>query len=373
MASTVLAQTDKEFKKKVDALAEHKFFKGESTQPEQVDDDFSKQPMAVKYRVQCLRRMQLEEVQARAEMEEQLLILQQRYHRRLQKSHARRRAIIEGIVQPAPEEQLKRVVDDPKWKPKASSVKGVPKFWLTVLQNAEMVSGWINEEGDERALASLKDVRIVFGDPDAQKPETSDGAGDDGEGVPEKASNQFTIEFEFEKNEYFEDKILRKTYVLGLRPEEEENPFDYEGAVIKSSKGTTIQWKKDKCLSYKLTTKKQRNPKTGATRTVRRKEKLDSFFNFFENLPELNPEKDTEEQREEKEDEIDLDHELGLYFRDQIVPKAVLIYTNEFVDEDIESDSEGDSEDESDEEDEEDSEEEGQTQEGAEKPECNQQ
>jgi len=366
------AAHDKDFKKKVDALADHKFFKGESAQPEQVDDEFSKQPMAVKYRVQCLRRMQLEEVQARAEMEEQLLILQQRYHRRLQKSFARRRAIVEGLVQPSPEEQLKRVVDDPTWQPSKSSIKGVPGFWATVLDNAEMASGWINDEGDKKALEKLRDIRIIFGDPECQHAETADGAGDNPEGFPELAADQFTIEFEFEKNEFFEDKVLRKTYMLGLKPEEEDNPFDYEGAVIKDFKGCTIQWKKDKCLSYKLITKKQRNPKTGATRTVRRKEKLDSFFNFFENLPEVIPDKDTEEEKEEKEDEIDLDHELGLYFRDKIIPNAVLMFTNEFIDDEIESDSEDDS-DESEEDEESEEDDPAQQADDAEKPECNQQ
>lgn len=106
---------------------------------------------------------------------------------------------------------------------------------------------------------------------------------------------------------------------------------------------------------------------------MKRKEKLDSFFNFFENLPVVDEEKDDDEAKEEKEREIDEDHELGLYFRDKIVPNAILMFTNEYVDDEIESDDEDDSdesdEDESD--DDEDDEEEGAD--GAKPAECKQQ
>lgn len=363
--------SDKQFRQKVDALADHKFFKAEAgsaaTNEKAADDEYTKLPTAIKYRVQVLRKMQLDEVQARAELEEAYLILQQKYHKKLRKVHEKRKRIIEGTYAAEPSEQLKPVVDDATYRP-TQTIAGIPQFWYRVLENAEMTSGWI-DENDQPALEKLKDIRIVFGDPENQVPEEVDEAGGD---VEESACDQFSIEFEFENNAFFEDKVLRKTYQLGLRPEEEENPFEYEGAVIKGSVGTNIRWKKDKCLSYKIVNKKQRNPKSGATRTVKRKEKQDSFFNFFENLPEITP-KDNDEQREEKEEEIELDQELGLYFRDKIVPNAVLMFTNEFVDDEVESGSDSDSDDSDEQSDSDESEDDDQEIEQAEKPDCKQQ
>ena len=53
-------------------------------------------PMAVKYRVQALRRLQLEEVQARAELEQAQLQLIQQYHKKLETSQNVRTRIVNG-------------------------------------------------------------------------------------------------------------------------------------------------------------------------------------------------------------------------------------------------------------------------------------
>jgi len=367
--------SEKEFKKRVDALAEHKFFKGETEETYQADPEYTKLATSVKYRVQALRKMQLEEIQARTELEEQRLLLEQQYHERLERSFKQRQRIVNGEYEPDTDELLKKVVDDPKYKP-SKTVAGIPDFWFNVLVNAEMSSGWVDEEIDKPLLQKLKDIRIVFGHQSAGGDASAiPPAGVSGGDITPHTSpyDQFTIEFEFDKNDYINDTILTKTYFLETKPNPTKNPFEYAGAQITSHKGTDIHWKNGKSLSYKLVTKKQRNPKTGATRTVKRKEKLDSFFNFFENFPVINPEKDSEEQQEAKEEEIELDYELGEYFRDKIVPNAVLIFTNEFQDDEICSDDE-DSDDESDEdEDPEESDDEEDDIEAAEKPDCKQQ
>jgi len=63
---------------------------------------------------------------------------------------------------------------------------------------------------------------------------------------------------------------------------------------------------------------------------------------------------------------------LGLYFLDKIIPNAVLMLTNEFIDDEIESDSKDDS-DESEEDEESEEDDPAQQADDAEKPECNQQ
>ena len=132
-------------------------------------------------------------------------------------------------------------------------------------------------------------------------------------------------------------------------------------------------------MTYQIIRKKQKNQKSGVTRVVTRKEKLDSFFNFFEKsgLETLEVDmKDDDAKHLEKAEELEEDYELGLYFKDTIVPNAVLLFTNEFQDADLDSDSQSDGDDDSDENDSDGSgidtdsgDEDGQ----GEKPECKQQ
>lgn len=70
-----------------------------------------------------------------------------------------------------------------------------------------------------------------------------------------------------------------------------------------------------------------------------------------------------------------MDNELGLYFRDKIVPCAVLIFTNEFIDDEVESDEEDSDDDEDASDDEEDGteEEDGEEDEQARQEQCKQQ
>jgi len=359
-----------DFNTEVEKLTQHKFFNSKTLQNEetdQTDQNYSKLPKDTKFRVEALRKLQLTEIQARKELEEKTLQLQKQYHQRLEKSFSTRKKIVNGELEPVYKDLLTPVVDDKNFKP-TKSVKGIPNFWFQVLSNCAMCDGWIEEE-DKGLLKAIKDVRIVY------------EGGNDGDGMTTRSKNaqKFVIEFEFNKNEWMSDTILRKTYVTSceIDEKEEDSPFNYIGNHITEHSGQAISWKKDKCLTYNIIRKKQKNSKTGATRYVTRKEKFDSFFNFFEKsgLESLVVEEnDSEEKRAEKLQEIEEDYELGLYFRDRIVPSAVLIFTNEWRDEDLEDDSdEEDSEDDGSEEDDgsdEDSEDGGTP---AEKPECKQQ
>lgn len=69
-------------------------------------------------------------------------------------------------------------------------IKGVPQFWLTVLQNNNFVGSSVYEE-DEDALTYLRDIRY------------SELEGD---------SEGFTLTFHFAENPYFSNTTLTKTY-----------------------------------------------------------------------------------------------------------------------------------------------------------------
>jgi nucleosome assembly protein 1-like 1 len=347
--------TDLNITSEIQKLSEHSFFQKDSEHAE-IDESYANLPTDIRFRVEALRKLQLNEVQAKTDLEEKQLILQKQYYQRLEKSHDSRKRIISGECEPSSADLLKQVVDDKNFKP-SKSVKGIPGFWFQVLSNSPMTKGWIEEE-DHVLLKAVKDVRVKYGnDKDVNGVTTRGGSstGDVGIENADTLPNKFVVEFEFYKNEYINDTILRKTYYTSCEPDTDptESPFNYVGQHIKEHEGQMISWKKDKCLTYQIIRKKQKNAKSGGTRVVTRKEKFDSFFNFFEKsgLETLKVDMNDDDAKHlEKAQELEEDFELGLYFRDTLVPNAVLLFTNEFQDADFDSDSA--SEEDSDEEDE---------------------
>ena len=91
------------------------------------------------------------------------------------------------------------------------NTKGIPKFWLHTLKNAndeallEMV-----QPHDEEILANLTDIKVSLHSPD---------------------NTGFTLSFLFQENEFFSDPVLTKTYVL--RPDHDPDaPLEYDGPEI---------------------------------------------------------------------------------------------------------------------------------------------
>jgi nucleosome assembly protein 1-like 1 len=91
--------------------------------------------------------------------------------------------------------------------------------------------------------------------------------------------------------------------------------------------------------------KRQKHKSTGTVRTILKEEKQDSFFNYFDapTADGLRPSfrhvanPDAAVNEEEDEDEIgedlcNADFEIGHFFKEFIVPKAVLYYTGDLLD-----------------------------------------
>jgi nucleosome assembly protein 1-like 1 len=119
----------------------------------------------------------------------------------------RRLELISGASAPTPaeiaagEEVSKK--DDPEYTPlppaeaNAAPVgAGIPEFWLTALRNHLGINELITER-DGAALKSLVDIKVSY------------DVGDKGTG--------FVLMFEFAPNEFFEEKVLTKTYVYKVR------------------------------------------------------------------------------------------------------------------------------------------------------------
>jgi len=342
--------SDKEFKQKVEQLSKHDFFSTDNSTEVEHDESYTNLSTSVKFRTQALRKLQLDEIQAKAEFEEQCLILHKQYYDRLQESFTKRSLIVNGDIEPESKDQLTKVVDDTDYKP--SSKNGIPNFWLTVLKNAEMSAGWI-EPHDEPLLKCITDITCKIDTKNDMPPPSYDAVsnGDHGDsntnGIDHfSVPTGFTLEFSFGPNEFISNTVLTKKYEFCTQPgADDENPFDYEGASLKNAEGCEIHWFKEKQLTKKSVKKKQRNAKTGQTREVLRQVDQDSFFNFFEKVPSVNMLNDDDETKEDQLCEIEFDCELGEYFKDKLIPNAVLFFTNEYIDPDVESDDEDDDED----------------------------
>lgn len=70
----------------------------------------------------------------------------------------------------------------------------------------------------------------------------------------------FTLEFVFSPNEYFDNDVLTKSYIMKCEPEI-DTPFTFDGPEIYKSTGCEIRWKEGKNLTQQLV--KQKNPENG--------------------------------------------------------------------------------------------------------------
>merc|ERR1712226_974190 len=148
-------------------------------------------------------------------------------------------------------------------------------------------------------------------------------------------------------NDYFSNSVLTKEYEMRCKP------IEFDGPEIYKCKGCDIDWKQGKNLTVKTVTRKQKHKQKGSVRTVKKTVKNDSLFNFFSppDIPE-NP----EELDEETQELLTSDFEIGHYIRERILPRAVLFFTGEALEDD-------DYDDEEEEEDEDDDDEDGEEEE----------
>merc|ERR1719391_1296109 len=227
----------------------------------------------------------------------------------------------EGVKEKAKVEEVKAKEAEKEGDDQA---KGVPGFWLTIFKNVEMLAEMV-QENDEPLLELLEDVKITFS---------------------EKNPMGFTLHFHFAKNDFFTNSVLTKQYDMKCLPDPED-PFSFEGPEIFKCVGCTINWKKGKNLTVKQVKKKQKHKSKGSVRTVTKQVKADSFFNFFD--PPTIPDDPKAEVDEDTQALLTADFEIGHYIRERIVPRAVLYFTGEALEEDSdfeEEESEDDDDDE---------------------------
>uniref|UniRef100_A0A8R1Y2Q7 Nucleosome assembly protein n=2 Tax=Onchocerca TaxID=6281 RepID=A0A8R1Y2Q7_ONCVO len=275
-------------------------------------------PKSIKRRIQALKKLQVEGINVEAHFYERVHQLEVEFAPMFSALHNKRKAIVTGNYEPTDDEadfpilrgyakeEIEQMEEASSPEPKQPT-KGIPNFWLHLLKNVDHICEMIQEH-DEPILKHLIDITCdVQTNPDS-----------------------YTLTFHFEPNEYFAQTELKKYYTLQVAPDEDD-VFDYDGPVIINTKGTEIDWKDGKNVTKKVIKKKQKKG-TSAGRFITKTVKADSFFNFFDPPPMKNKNEINEDDDDDVTEELlQADFEVGQLFRDQIVPRAVLFYTKEAI------------------------------------------
>jgi len=309
-------------------------------------------PECMKKRLNALKNIQVECAQLEGRFYEEAHQLEMKYAELFKPLYDRRTTIVGGAYEPNEEEATwvepggdedddeeeqdeKSKIDDKTEEEKLAdgvnnqlsfdeNTKGVPEFWLTAMKNVELIEEMIQEH-DEEILKHLVDVKIIFTGKREGKMSSDD-----------ESEMGFVLEFQFSSNDFFTNTALTKTYRMKAEPDKDD-PFSFDGPDIYACSGCEIDWKKGKDITKKEVKKKQKHKGRGQTRIVTKMVQNDSFFNFFD-PPEM-PENE-EDLDEETEALLAVDFEIGHFFRERLIPKAVLFYTGEAIEED--SDDEDD-------------------------------
>uniref|UniRef100_A0A673U2R9 Nucleosome assembly protein 1 like 4 n=1 Tax=Suricata suricatta TaxID=37032 RepID=A0A673U2R9_SURSU len=284
-------------------------------------------PKAVKRRINALKQLQVKCAHVEAKFYEEVHELERKYAALYQPLFDKRREFITGDVEPtdaesewhSENEEEDKLAGDVKNKvviaekeavaAEEPDPKGIPEFWFTIFRNVDMLSELV-QEYDEPILKHLQDIKVKFSDP----------------GQP----MSFVLEFHFEPNDYFTNAVLTKTYKMKSEPDKAD-PFSFEGPEIVDCDGCVIDWKKGKNVTVKTIKKKQKHKGRGTVRTITKQVPNDSFFNFFSPLKASG---DGESLDEDSEFTLASDFEIGHFFRERIVPRAVLYFTGEAVEDD---------------------------------------
>lgn len=287
-------------------------------------------PKFMKRRLDALKKIQLEHIKLLHEYHKEIQELELKYEKLYSPLYEKRHKIITGELEPNEEdcklpstlvagtdneENVQDVVFSPEEeKTLESKFKGIPGFWLGCLNSSYNFSDSV-ESYDKNVLKHLKDIRISYG--------------------KSEEFLTYTLEFLFDENPYFTNKVLTKTYYLKLTPDEKD-PFNYEGFEVVKSEGCEINWNPGKDITTKTVTVSQRNKRDGRTRDKKKEVERDSFFYFFK--PPAIP--DPANADDELNALMAVDFELGESLRQSFIPRAPLIYAGHLNDDDDDSDME---------------------------------
>jgi nucleosome assembly protein 1-like 1 len=249
-------------------------------------------PQSVQKRIKALKKLQTEHEEIDRKFEEEVRLLELKYHELHKPLLQKRTAFLTGKIEPTPAdlpEETESSTDtsstaEAKEQTETSEVVGIPEFWLTALRNHDMFSEAISED-DEEALKYLED--IVY------------------EPLADEAGS-FVLKFHFKENPYFTNEVLEKTYHISGDDEDE--------VVCESVDSSEIHWKEGKNLIEKAEAKDAENP---------------SFFTFF-TPPEV---KEGERPTDSTVSRMETDFEMAVALKEEVIKNAVNWFTGEAISE----------------------------------------
>jgi len=271
--------------------------------------DVSHLPQVVQNRVKALKNIQLDTVKAECEYYKEVHELDLKYQKIYDEINKKRACVLSGDHEPSgaeiewkePSKDEDSDVDvvtngvDKIDLGMDENTKGIPKFWMYTLKNAndEALLGMV-EPHDEPVLEYLTDITVTLNQP---------------------KNNGFTLHFLFSENPYFTNTVLDKMYKLreDLDP---ESPLEFDGPEIIDCTGCPIEWKEGKDV----------------TKMLVKEVKADSFFNFFS--PPIIPNGKEMDMTDEDRSILARDFDVGFAIKEKIIPRAVLYFTGEAFDDD---------------------------------------
>ncbi len=177
-------------------------------------------------------------------------------------------------------------------------VQGIPDFWSTSVKNNQMMMQYFREK-DQDTIQYISNVFVK---------ETSD-------------PKTMTVTLTYKENPYFANETLE--LMVRFKDDQADD--------VTETQGTVIQWKEGKDLTCKKIKKKQKNKKTGETRTIVKTVPADSFYNCFESkkAPEGDRDEDDEDEETEKLlDQLDESMQIAMDFNDLYNWEALEYYLN---------------------------------------------
>ena len=314
--------------------------------------DISALPIVVKNRVKALKKLQFDTINAEAEYYQEVHALDVKYQKLYDAINVKRTGVIKGEHEPAgdeidwpsdeeeeddeekkQEESLANGVDKMTLTDYDENTKGIPKFWLHTLKNAneEALMGLI-EPHDEAVLEHLTDITVSLNEP---------------------KNTGFTLSFHFAANPFFSNSTLSKEYQLRDGPDS-ESPLEYDGPEIFRCKGCKIDWLEGKDVTQKTIKIKKIKARKGAKgspeKALTKFVAADSFFTFFR--PPDVPEDPKAEVNDDDRAVLAIDFDVGFAIKEKIILRAVLYFTGDIFEDDDEfedCDTEDEEEDEDDE------------------------
>jgi nucleosome assembly protein 1-like 1 len=271
------------------------------------DDEDEGLPECIRQRVDKLKELHDQREELRKEYLAERAKLEAKYHQLEQPLFEQRKNIVLGNMDEEIAKELGGCTSE------SSSEKGIPQFWVVALSQMPVTGEMITEQ-DVDCLGYLQDITFIDN-------EHGDG---------------FELQFHFAPNDYFENAVLTKTY-------EVPNLLLADEPILKNVEGCEIQWKPGKCLTEVEVTKQQRGKgkNAGQVRTITKKERSESFFQFF--TPPKMPSLETmdEEEAMKLEAAFEEDYDVAQAFRSHVIPKAVEWFNGNAMEKEMEAAMEG--------------------------------